>query len=370
MADIIVSGHLCLDLFPRMGSVSLQTLTTPGRLIEVGQIDVSTGGAVANTGLALHRLGINVQLMTAVGDDLSGQIILNYLNSRDPKLGDGITILPGQPSSYTIVLSPQGTDRSFLHCTGTNSTFDIGNLDFAVIREARIFHLGYPPLLPRLITDHGSGLRGLFKRAKETGVITSLDMVLPDPQSLSGQVDWWRILRNTLPYVDIFLPSIEEIVFMLRRQDYDQWHGDILPHLTAYYLNQLAGELLEMGVVIGGFKLGEYGIYLRTSSDAAQFKRLKRAAFDPHYWQNKTIWMPAFQVDVAGTTGAGDAAYAGFFTAMLHGNGPFEAVQWACAVGACCVEAVDSHSGVQTREQTEFRLATDWPIRSERLAGW
>ncbi len=370
MPDIIVSGVICLDLFPRMQDVPLQTLTTPGRLIEVGQIDVATGGAVSNTGLTLHRLGVNVGLMSTVGDDFIGRIIIDSLNAQDPKLSQYLALREGQPSSYSIVLQPENADRTFLHCPGTNSTFEPNDLDYSVIGEAKIFHLGYPTLMPRLISNNGAGLRDLFERAKATGVITSMDMALPDPNGLAGRVDWRRILNNTLPYVDVFLPSIEEIIFMLRREDYDSCQGNVVQFIDAEYLSLLAGELLAMGVVVAGFKLGLMGMYVRTATAPTAFKRLKRAPFDAFYWQNKTIWMPAFEVDVAGTTGAGDSAYAGFLTALLRGSGPFEAVQWACAVGACNVEAVDSTSGIQSWQETQARLQSEWPVRQEELPGW
>jgi sugar/nucleoside kinase (ribokinase family) len=64
--DIVVGGHLCLDLIPRMEGVPLEKRLSPGQLFLVGALDISTGGAVSNTGLALHRLGAEVRLMATV----------------------------------------------------------------------------------------------------------------------------------------------------------------------------------------------------------------------------------------------------------------------------------------------------------------
>jgi sugar/nucleoside kinase (ribokinase family) len=366
--DVIVSGHLCLDLIPSMEHVSSQKLTTPGRMSEVGPISVSTGGAVSNTGLALHRLGVNVRLMATVGDDLIGQMIIAYLNDRDEALSRFISVQNGQPGSYTVVLSPEHADRTFLHCTGTNRAFGIDDIDFSLLAQARIFHLGYPPVLPRLIADEGRELRALYERAKTTGVGTSMDMTLPDPQGSSGQIVWPRVLKHVLPYVDVFLPSVEEILFMMRRADYDAWEGKVLPHLTAAYLHTLAAELLDMGAVIVGFKLGEMGLYLRTA-DAARFDRLRKLSLDAAAWADVELWTPAYEVEVAGTTGAGDSAYAGFLAALLHGLSPLKAMRWACAVGACNVEAVDSTSGVRSWPETQVRMEAGWPTRRERLPG-
>jgi len=242
-----------------MAHVPVDELATPGRLFEVDSLVISTGGAVSNTGLALQRLGVDVRLMATVGDDLLGSLIVRALQARDPALTRLIRLQPGRTSSYTIVLSPQRVDRIFLHCPGTNNDFDIDDIDFDLLAGARIFHLGYPSVLPRLMEGGGERLEMLYARAKASGVVTSLDVAMPDPDGPSGRVDWASVLRRTLPYVDIFVPSIEETVFMLRRADYEVWAGDVLGHLTAAYLDDLAAQLLDWGVTIAGFNLSRLG---------------------------------------------------------------------------------------------------------------
>ena len=59
---VIVAGHICLDITPvfsegRAGGAD--SLLSPGKLIQMGKADVHTGGAVANTGLAMKILGKN-----------------------------------------------------------------------------------------------------------------------------------------------------------------------------------------------------------------------------------------------------------------------------------------------------------------------
>ena len=367
--DVIVAGHLCLDMHPDMENVALNTLASPGRLFETGALTLATGGAVSNTGLALHRLGVDVRLMANVGDDFMGQIIVNILAGHGESLTQHISVLPGQPSSYTIVLTPGRSDRIFLHGSGPNATFSAADVDFALLRDAKIFHLGYPSLLPRLFAADGDELLTILQGAKTAGVVTSMDFTLPDPNSPSGQVDWRNIFPRVLPYTDVFIPSIEEIVFCLRRAEYDTWGGAVLGHLSAAYLSDLADELLGMGGVIVGFKLGQFGFYVKTAP-VERFDRLRRLPIDTAAWANTTVWSPAFQVEVVGTTGAGDSAYAGFLAALLRGMPPAEAVRWACAVGGCNVESADSVSGVRPWADIQARLDAGWPTRPERLPGF
>jgi sugar/nucleoside kinase (ribokinase family) len=360
--DVIVSGHLCIDLIPAMAQIAPQQLAEAGRLFEVGPAQISTGGAVSNTGLALHRLGVNVKLMSTVGGDLLGGLILEALRQRDPALTEHILLRPELPSSYTVILTPALRDRTFLHCTGTNDTYGVSDIDFETVARAKHFHLGYPTLLPRMTANDGEELCATFQRAKQAGAQTSLDLTVPDINGSSGRLDWGSILANTLPYVDIFMPSIEEILFMLRRADFDAWqnHGNVLKHLSREYLRGLADELLEMGVKIAGFKLSELGLYLHTADSETL----------PDAWRGIELWSPAFQVKLAGTTGAGDAAYAGFLASQLRGYSPAECVQWACAVGACCVEAPDATSGVRSWVDTQARIDAGWEVRVDRLAGF
>ena len=364
--EIVVSGHLCIDLIPQMSNVAPAALATSGKLFEVGAMQMSTGGCVSNTGLALQRLGVRTGLMAVVGDDLLGQATRALLAERDPALCDLITVQSGEPSSYSVVLTPGGADRTFLHCTGTNSTFNAESVAYDLLDGVKIFHLGYPPLLPGLVANTGEGLRTIFERVKTSGIVTSMDMVVPDPHSDMGRADWRAILRATLPFVDVFLPSIDEIRFMLRPEEAQAAQNtanEIPVWFSKNYLRDLADELLAMGVAVAGFKLGAYGMYLKTAQ-VDRFASFKNLALDMSQWAQTEHWQPAFQVEVRGTTGAGDSAYAGFLTALLHRQSPEDALRWACALGACNVEAADSTSGVQTLPATLDRLRNGWPERS------
>jgi len=362
--DVIVSGHLCADLIPDTSNLPLEALASAGKLFEMGALTLATGGAVSNTGVALHRLGVKVGLMTGVGDDLLGRVIIAKLKDCDPSLGDLITTRPNVASSYSVILSPRDADRIILHCPGNNVHFDLPDVDLAVVQQSKIFYLGYPPLLPKLYANDGEALAALFQRVHDLGVVTALDMTHPDPGGPSGRVNWVEVLHRVLPFVDVFLPSIEEIVFMLRRADYDRWHGAVMAHLNRAYLRRLADELIEMGAAVAGLKLGEYGFYMKTASDPRRFARFDRLGGSWAHWGGLEHWHPVFKVNVVGAIGAGDCAYAGFLMALLRGFQPQEALRFACAVGASNVEYADATSGVQSCEATLSRINAGWDVSS------
>ncbi|MCL4247638.1 MAG: carbohydrate kinase family protein [Anaerolineae bacterium] len=364
--DILVVGHLCIDLIPGMDHVSPQSLTQPSRLYETEAMQVSTGGAVANTGLSLHRLGVNTRLMSLVGDDAIGRMIVDFLRTRAPELPEFVKVAQGAASSYTIVLSPERTDRVFLHCPGTNDQFGAENVDLKVVERAKIVHFGYPPLLARMYADNGSELLKLVRSLKSCDVITSLDMAMPDAARASGQAKWYEILRNTLPYIDIFVPSFEEILYMMRPEDFAAYGQRVEELVRRDYVEDLTTEMLSLGCRIAGIKLGKEGIWLH-SGDKTTIDPLRRSLDLNESWDACTVWHPAFEVEVVGTTGAGDSAYAGLLTAILKGLSASDSVRMACAVGACNVEAADASSGIRSWAQTLKRITDGWQTRPSRL---
>ncbi len=369
----VVAGHICLDIIPAMPAIppgGFKETFLPGHLLEVGAAALSPGGAVSNTGLALRRLGIPAQIICKIGADTFGRIVRELIDSYSPGMAAGIVVDAQAATSYSMIVSPPDVDRIILHYPGANHSFSADDIDYPLISRTALFHFGYPPVMRRMYSEDGQGLVDLFRRVKQTGATASLDMCYPDPAVEGGRADWATILKATLPWVDIFLPSIEELLLMLHRGDFERLSasGSLLDQVTPSLLHGLSDELLEMGVPLVVIKLGARGLYLRTAGRKA-IERLGRAApDDPAAWAEKELWAPCFRVQVEGTTGAGDATVAGFLSALLRGLSPELAVEAAVAVGACNVEAADAVSGLRSWDATLERIHAGWerlPLRLE-----
>ncbi|MDF2719278.1 MAG: carbohydrate kinase PfkB [Paenibacillus sp.] len=374
LTDVIVAGHICLDLIPDMGLAGLAALAEPGALVHVGGAVISTGGTVANSGLALHRLGVAVKLMGKVGDDAFGRLIMDALGRHSPRMTDGMIVSGGEQSSYSIVISPSGSDRIFLHCPGTNDTFKADDVSDDALDGAKLLHFGYPPLMKEMYANDGRELEKLLAKAKAKGLTVSLDMSRPDPDSPAGKVDWRSILKRILPYVDLYLPSWEETVFMM---DADRSasgaNGGARASMCAMELAGISGQLVEMGAAVVGIKLGEEGLYVRTTGDAERMSRLG-AAIPPTIadWRERELLAPCFETTVVGTTGAGDCTIAGFLCGLLHGLPLEETMTAAVAVGACSVETLDAASGIVPWTDVVRRIEEGWGRRAPGLPleGW
>ncbi len=358
MVEVVVAGHLCLDILPDVSNMqqgSAGLVLEPGKLTEIGAANFATGGAVANVGQTLIKLGISTSLMGNVGRDPFGDVVRTLLRRQSRSAAETIRIVPDAATAYTMIFSSPNIDRTFLHHAGCNDTFGANDIDLAVVAGAKVFYFGYPPLMRRFYEDEGRELANLLQRIKELGVTTALDMAMPDPSSDAGEVNWQGLLERTLPFVDIFLPNIEEVLSMLNPRAYEggTWRAQGAP--AAFY-GALSQELLDLGAGIVGLKLGENGLYLRTAG-AERLMRLGHARPESlGNWSDRELWVPVLNTTVHGTTGAGDATFAGFLAALLKGLDPAGAISVATAVGACSVEASDATSGVRSWGETLTRL--------------
>lgn len=356
--DVCVAGHICLDIIPSISSRELSpaTLYTPGSLVQVDRATLSLGGAVANTGVALHRLGANVRAIGKVGNDLLGRMVLNLLRDYDASFPQQM-LVANEGTSYSIVLSLPDVDRCFLHFPGANETFEAADLSGSSWQYTRILHFGYPPLMPGILADGGRGLANVFSQAQTAGALTSLDMAMPAGNSDHGNTDWHQWLMQVLPSVDLFLPSLDELLLMWDSHYYshlieNSGGENLATHVPVERLSQIADELIVTGTPLVMIKLGDRGLFLRAHPQVSKLLRTRSAwqDFDWESWNDCELLSPCWEVPVVGANGAGDCTIAGFLMSLLQGCGPKVALRNATAVGACCVQSIDAVSKIPAWE--------------------
>ena len=361
--DVMVAGHVCLDIipqFPDTGATAIGDLLRPGQLVQMGPAALGTGGAVSNTGIAMKRLGNRVCFSARVGDDAFGAITMGMLQKNGNVAG--IRTVPGGVSSYSIVVAPPRIDRMFLHNPGTNNEYGTDDLDTNLVSLGRLFHFGYPVLMRRMYQDEGRELIHLFKTAKKTRTTTSCDLAMPDPASEAGMAPWPKILKEVLPYVDIFLPSVEEALFVLDRERFLKMkheHGgvELFDLLSPEDYSDLSGRLLALGSKIVSLKSGYRGFYLRTGSREALKNMGPAAPADLNNWADRELWCPSFTVSsIASATGAGDCSIAGFLTTLLRKGTVEDSLRIANCLGWQNVQTFDATSGIRSWEETQSLL--------------
>lgn len=362
----MVAGHLCLDITPVFPTALRGgNLLAPGKLIEVGKAEIHTGGAVSNTGLGLHILGTEVRLVAKVGRDEFGKLVQGILERH--QVEQCLIETDEAPTSYTVVLAPPGVDRTFLHQAGANHAFCSADITDEMLEGIGHLHLGYPPMMKKLYERDGEDLVRLFRRAKERGISTSLDMAAVDPETPAGQIDWRRLLENTLPFVDFFVPSVEEICFMLDKERLEDWmHSAQGKELTEVLdieadVAPLAETLLQMGARVVLIKCGAPGIYYACADTPEAAALCADLDLEPDAWLGKRGFEPGYRASrVLSATGAGDTSIAAFLAAMLEKNSLARCMQLATASGACCVTAYDALSGLLPLDELAKKIDTGW----------
>lgn len=365
---IIAAGHICLDITPVFGTrqpvARLDDMLVPGKLIHMDPADVHTGGSVANTGLALKLLGNDVTLMGKVGDDAFGKMVIQIMAQYGV---GGLLVDPDSSTSYSVVLAIPGIDRIFLHNPGANDTFSDSDIPDAALEDAVLFHFGYPPVMKRMYENEGDELAAIFRRVKSKGIATSLDFSAIDPNSDAGQVNWHALLQKVLPHVDFFVPSFEELCFMLDRSRYDRLAalgGDMTARLDMDGdVAPLADRLLELGCKAVLIKCGTSGMYYRTAPAEVMSGVGHRLGLDTTRWANLRGVQPIYRAKIVrSATGAGDTSIAAFLTALLRGKPPAQCVRLAAAEGACAVTSYDALGGLESLETLEAKIEAGWPV--------
>ncbi|MDA1039123.1 MAG: PfkB family carbohydrate kinase [Planctomycetota bacterium] len=305
--DCLVCGTCVADILIR--PVSLATPVGGGTLIHVDPIDVTTGGIVCNTGIAMRRLGMRVAASSLVGADQWGSLIRSRLEAERLDT-TALTVHPTLATSTTAVLIDPGGERSFAHHVGAPHAIDIaflrGQLGF--FAKSRLAVIGYFGLLP--------SLESVFAEAV-TAVKSAGCLVAVETAGTGGDI---AELAPALPLVDIYVPSLDEALHQTGLQD---------PRaIIDCYRGHGAIGLL-------GVKLGTRGTVLSTA--AGEF-----------------IEIPCISAPgpVADTTGAGDSFLAGLLTGILRGLPTREAGLLGAATAACCVTGLGATAGLRSFDET------------------
>lgn len=363
--EAVVAGHMYLEITP---SVTEQVnKLEPGRILEAGRATLTPAGSATNTGLALHRLGITTHLMGKIGNDVFGRALLDQLTAQDAELVKGMVISPETYTAYSLNLSLNGNDRYTFVASGGNDDFAAQDVSYELLEPIGLFHLGTPMQIGQMHQQEGEELITLYSRLKMLDVTTSLALSMPDIHSTAAKADWSAILQGVLPYVDICLPGIEELLFMFRRQQFEKLSAkagkkdQLLDLVTPELVSEMGQMLLEMGARVVGIRLGYRGLYLCTApaDTLSRMGRAQPAKLLP--WVDRELWAPCFTTEVTTTTGSGNATIAGFLMGLLRGMGPEGTLAAACAVGACSTEGPDTLSGLKSWPETMERIALGWP---------
>jgi len=307
MSDIICLGILVADVIAR----PVDSYPAPGKLQLCDEMRPTIGGCAANTGIGLQKLGIETGVIGKVGRDGFGEMVRATLeeNGLDVR---GVSTDAEVSTSATMVMIASDSERSFIHYTGANATFTADDVDWSLMENAKLLHVAGHGVMPAF---DGQPCADVLRRAKEMGLETALDT------AGDASPEWMEHLLPTLPYIDYFVPSYDEVISCLPA-----------PKSGAHTPQRAARAFLDEGVKVVALKMGEAGCYINDGQNE---------------WS-----IPAFRVEAKDATGAGDAFAAGFLAGVRRGFGLEKSGRLGNATGACCVTQVGTVAGIRSLEET------------------
>ena len=299
---IIVADHVCTPV---------DHLPAAGELVVADRILLAIGGCAANVAVDLAKMGTPPSVVGRVGGDVYGRVVPDMLREH----GVDVSLIGTSPqcdTSQTLIVNVAGQDRRFIHTFGANAEFRAADIPLARVAQCKVLYLGGYMVMPNIIQEE---LVPVFAAARQAGAKTVLDVVTPGPG------DYLPKLAKLLPHVDVFLPNNHEAELITGERD---------PKRQAERFRSLGA-----GTVI--ITLGGDGAIL-VSDDL----RLQSGTY------------PTTMVD---GSGGGDAFAAGYIWGLLQGRPAVECLKVASALGASCVRAVGTTTGVFTRPECEAFLA-------------
>jgi sugar/nucleoside kinase (ribokinase family) len=319
MPDVACLGLLIADVF---GS-PLDAVPSAGDLSLIDKYLLTVGGCAANTAVDMVRLGRTSSVLGKIGDDHFGDFVLKELRRQgvDPSF---VNRSPAHPTSFTYIMNVRGQDRRYIHCSGANAHFSLADINPKALDGVRALHIGGFFALPSFDTVQ---LARLFHDARERGLMTLLDVVIPagTRPSLDG-------LREVLSLTDAFFPNNDE-ARVLTGRDEPREQADVFAEM-----NPACTIVITQG---------------RSGALARRGKVVLRAG--------------AFKVDSIDESGGGDAFDAGFIVGQLEGWTLEESLRFASAAGASCTRAMGCHDGVFTFDEARDFIARN-PLEISRLA--
>jgi 5-dehydro-2-deoxygluconokinase len=306
--DLLSIGRACLDLYA-------DEIGAP--FPEIEHFSAYVGGCPANIAVSACRLGLDVAMLSVVGEDLVGDFVLRFLAT------EGIeTAYIGRKANCrtgAAALSIEPPDRFPLVYYRENA---------ADMRLSIDDVLAAPIARSRVLLISGTGLSGEPSRtatmlalelARAAGVETLIDLDLradqwPDPRT------YGVVVRAVLPLLDVVIGTEDEVraVVLERSAQMTVSHGQVSSAAVAGDLDQAVERILAAGPQVLIIKRGPEG--------AAVYERGR-----------PPVQVDGFPVEIYNTLGAGDAFAGGLIYGHLQGWEWDRAATFGNATGAIVV---------------------------------
>lgn len=301
---ITVFGSFVVDLMGRTPH-----LPVPGETVKGSFFKQGAGGKGFNQGIAAHKAGGDVAMITKLGRDSLANVALDAMDDVGmPK--DYLFFNDEVATGIALILVDENTSQNeIVIVPGACST--ITDDDIAKVKD-RIKESGYVLLQLEVNQDANEKVA---KFAKENGV---------------------KVIINTAPYQ----PISDEFLngaYLVTPNEVEAEELTGIPVTDLESADRAAKVFFDKGVQNVLITLGGRGVYINT--------------------EGKSVIVPAYKVNAIDTTGAGDAFNGGLLAALAEGKSLPEAAKFANALAAISVQRIGTTPSMPTREEIDAFLA-------------
>lgn len=301
---VTVFGSFVVDLMGRTPH-----LPAPGETVKGSVFKMGPGGKGFNQGVAAHKAGADVTMVTKLGRDAFADIALNTMKGLNMDTSRVLFSDTVETGSALIMVDETTSQNEIVVILGACNTITDEEVDSLadVIGESEY-------LLTQLETNVSSVER-IVELAYQKGVKVILNTAPVQP-----------IRDELLEKVDLITPNEVEAEILTGIKIDSEEAAD-----------QAAEWFFARGVKRVLITLGGRGVYLNTG--------------------DKKGILPAYQVDAIDTTGAGDAFNGGLLAALAEGKDLWEASKFANALAALSVQKIGTTPAMPIREEIDEFLA-------------
>lgn len=300
MGKVTVFGSFVVDLMGRTPH-----LPVPGETVKGSMFKMGPGGKGFNQGVAAHKAGADVTMVTKLGKDSFANVALDAMKELNMKQ-DYVFVTEEAETGCALILVDENTSQNeIVVLLGACNTITDDEVDSLtnILKDSEY-------LLTQLETNVSATNRVIdIAHKNHTKVILNIAPVQP-------------IEDEVLKKVYLITPNEVEAEILTG-----------IPVDSKENADKAADWFFEKGVENVLITLGGRGVYIATDE--------KRAI------------IPAYHVDAIDTTGAGDAFNGGLVAALAEGKNLWEAAGFANALAAVAVQRLGTTPAMPTREEIE-----------------
>lgn len=325
---LAVVGSLNMDLI-----VSAPRIPAPGETIIGRGFHTVAGGKGANQAVAAARLGAQVSMVGRVGNDAYGEVQLSNLVADgvdttfvkvDPEAHTGVALITVDDVGQNSIVVSSGANWRMSAADVAAAEATIAGVDMLLLQlETR------PEVVERAIelaARHGVPvvLNPAPARPLSSDLLAQVTYLIPNESEASLLTGQSVAERSVEPSSRVLRPAQGSVETEERL------------HRSLDRARDAARKLRQMGVGTVVLTLGGEGAFLTT--------------------EGLEEYVPAFEVEVADTTAAGDAFVAGFAVAVASGQSLREGVRFAAAAGALATTKLGAQPSLPTLEEVKRLL--------------